>query len=83
MCKICKIDYPQTKEFYTTHNGVPRCHMCRSCHSHLLKKRYDEKKKQGYRLKMVREPTQTSVREPTQTSVKDDYKEETKEEKDN
>ena len=75
MCKICKIDYPQTKEFYTTHNGVPRCHMCRSCHSHLLKKRYDEKKKQGYRLKMVKDEIfNTSVREPT---------EETKEEKDN
>lgn len=55
MCKICKIDYPVTKEFYTTHNGVPRVHMCRSCHSHLLKKRYDEKRKQGYRLKMVKD----------------------------
>lgn len=75
MCKICKIDYPVTKEFYTTHNGVPRVHMCRSCHSHLLKKRYDEKKKQGYRLKMVREPTQTSV--------KDDPKETKEEVKEN
>ena len=56
MCNKCKIDYPRTADFYTTFKGIIRTYICRSCHSKLIKERYDKKKKEGYRLKMIKIP---------------------------
>ena len=55
MCKKCLIDYPPTSDFYTTRKGKVMKHICRSCHASLLRKRYQEKKALGYRMRMVKE----------------------------
>jgi hypothetical protein len=55
MCKKCEIDYPLTNEFYTTHKGKIRTHLCRPCHQKILRERYKKLRDQGYRLKMVKD----------------------------
>jgi predicted RNA-binding protein with PUA domain len=65
MCRICKIDYPQTPDFYTTLHGKIRTYKCRSCHAKLLRDRYEEKKKQGFRLRLVKPADEASVKEAT------------------
>jgi len=54
MCKKCNIDYPPTSEYYTTRKGKVMKHMCRTCHNELLKRRYDEKKAKGYRMRLIK-----------------------------
>ena len=69
MCRNCKIDYPKTADFYTTLHGVIRTYTCRSCHAKLLRERYEAKKKQGYKLKMVYCPEQ-----PKDAQIKNENK---------
>ena len=72
MCRICKIDYPQTPDFYTTLHGKIRTYKCRSCHAKLLRDRYEEKKMQGFRLRLVKptveEPTEATAEAPKEES---------------
>ena len=66
MCKKCGFQFPLTANFYTTRKGKVITHICRACHSELLRKRYHEKKALGYRLRMVKEEIKEEIKEENQ-----------------